>query len=75
MNTSIPADRACSTHGPLELVVLGTGLAVIARKAWHLHSAFRATPANFPIPKAPSTDPTPGDSLRNGYRKSKRAQR
>ena len=70
----ILAAEATRNHGPLELAVLGAMLAVVVPTAWHLHSAFRTTPANFPIPKAPSPDPTPGDSLRSGYRKSKEAQ-
>jgi hypothetical protein len=71
----ILAAEATRNHDLLELAVLGAVLAVVATAAWHLHSAFRATPANFPIPKAPSLDPTPGDLLRNGYRKGKEARR
>ena len=48
---------------------------VVALVSWHLHAAFRTTPANFPTPKAPAPDPIPTDSLRAGYRKSKEAQR
>jgi hypothetical protein len=71
----ILAAEAVRNHAPLELAILGTGLAVVVLVAWHLHSAFRATPANFPIPKAFSLDPIPADSLRTGYRKSKGARR
>jgi hypothetical protein len=67
--------EATRNHGPLELAVLGTVLVVVALAAWHLHSAFRATPANFPVLHAPTPDPIPADSLRTGYRKSKEAQR
>jgi hypothetical protein len=69
------AAEAIRNHAPLELAVLGAVLAVVVLAAWHLHAAFRATPANFPIPHAPPPAPIPADSLRTGYGKSKRAQR
>jgi hypothetical protein len=71
----ILAAEAIRNHAPLELTVLGVVLVVVALAAWHLHAAFRATPANFPVLKAPAPDPIPTDSLRTGYRKSKEAQR
>jgi hypothetical protein len=58
-------------HGPLELAVLGATLVVVLAAAWRLHAAFRHTPANFPVPKAPPPDPVPTDVLHTGYRKSK----
>ena len=67
--------EAIRNHAPLELTVLGVVLVVVALAAWHLHAAFRATPANFPVLKAPAPDPIPTDSLRTGFRKSKEAQR
>ena len=33
-------------------------LAVVALAAWHFHSAFRASPANFPVPRATSRHPS-----------------
>ncbi len=71
----ILAAEAIRNHAPLELAVLGTVLFVVALAGWHLHAAFRATPANFPVLHAPPPDPIPADSLRTGYRKSKKAQR
>jgi hypothetical protein len=61
-------------HAPLELAVLVAALVVVALAAWHLHAAFRSTPANFPVLHAPAPDPTPADTLRTGYRKSKEAR-
>ncbi len=71
----ISAAEAIRNHAPLELAILGTVLFVVALAGWHLHAAFRATPANFPVLHAPPPDPIPADSLRTGYRKSKKAQR
>src|SRR5215218_1420321 len=39
-------------HAPLELAVLGAALVVVALTLWHLHAAFRTTPANFPASQA-----------------------
>lgn len=50
-------------------------LAAAAVVCWRLHSAFRATPANFPVPKPQPDAPIPVQSLRMGYRKSKEAGR
>ena len=41
--------EALRNHAALELAVLGTVLVVVALTAWHLHAAFRTTPANFPV--------------------------
>src|SRR5215211_6878309 len=70
----ILAAEATRNHAPLELTVLGTGLAVVAAVAWHLHSAFRATPANFPVPRAVSSHRISTDNVQTGYRKSKGVQ-
>jgi hypothetical protein len=42
---------------------------VVALTAWRLHSAFRATPANFPVPQPAPPPRIPAESLRMGYRK------
>jgi hypothetical protein len=65
----ILAAVALRNHAPLELVVLGATLLVVALTAWHLHSAFRSTPANFPVPQPAPPSRTPAESLRMGYRK------
>jgi hypothetical protein len=70
----ILAAEATRNHAPLELAVLGAVLAAVMLVAWHLQAAFRATPANFPVLHAPAPDPTPADTLRRGYRKSKEAR-
>jgi len=61
-------------HAPAEIAILGFALAVTLLLAWRLHAAFRATPANFPVP-APPPPPIPAGSLRVGYRKQKEAKR
>jgi hypothetical protein len=66
----ILAVEALRNHAPLELAILGTGLVVVALMAWHLHSAFRATLANFPAPLS-SPIAIPEENLRTGYKKSK----
>jgi len=66
--------EAIRNHDPLDLAVLGATLVIVALMAWHLHSAFRATPANFSAPQAPPIA-IPVDSLRTGYRKSKGVRR
>jgi hypothetical protein len=70
----ILAAESTRNHAPLELAVLVAALVVVALAAWHLQAAFRATPANFPVLHAPAPDPTPADTLRTGYRKSKEAR-
>jgi hypothetical protein len=70
----ILAAESTRNHAPLELAVLVAALVVVALAAWHLQAAFRATPANFPVFDAPAPDPTPADTLRTGYRKSKEAR-
>jgi hypothetical protein len=66
--------EALRNHTLLELAILGATLVMVALMAWHLHSAFRATPANFP---APQTSPItiPEETIRTHYRKSKETRR
>ncbi len=68
----ILAAETLRNHAPLELVVLGAALVVVALAAWHFHSAFRSTPANFP---AMPSSPFPGEDLSAGYKKGKEARR
>lgn len=60
-------------HAPAELAILAAALAVAV--CWRLHSAFRATPANFPVPKSAPRPPIPEEALYRGYKKSKEARR
>ena len=71
----ILAAEAVRNHATLELAVLGAILFVVALAAWHLHAAFRATPANFPAPRLAPSSETPMNPVHAGYRKSKRAER
>jgi hypothetical protein len=66
--------EALRNHASLELAILGTTLVMVALMAWHLYSAFRATPANFPAPQT-SLIAIPEETLRTGYRKSKESRR
>jgi hypothetical protein len=61
-------------HAPAEILVLGTALVVTGTVARHMHKAFRASSANFPVPTAPPPAPIPAEALRQGYRKSKETQ-
>jgi len=56
-------------HAPLDLALLGAALVVVALAVWHLHSVFRTTPANFPVPRAMTPPPIPEESLPTRYRK------
>jgi hypothetical protein len=71
----ILAAEAVRNHATLELAVLGAILFVVALAAWHLHAAFRATPANFPAPRLAPSSKTPKIPVQAGYRKSKKAER
>ncbi len=62
-------------HGPAEVLVLGTALAATALTAWHMHKAFRASPANFPTPSPTPSPRVPAKRDHSGYRKSKEARR
>ena len=66
--------EALRNHAPLELAILGATLVMVALMAWHLHSAFRATPANFPAPQTPPIT-IPEEILSTGYKKSKETRR
>ena len=69
----ILAAETLRNHAPLELAVLGAALVVVALALWHLHAAFRTTPANFPASRAmPSV---PEEQPLAGYRKSKEPRR
>jgi len=71
----ILAAEAVRNHATLELAVLGAILFVVALAAWHLHAAFRATPANFPAPRLAQSSKTQINPVQAGYRKSKRVER
>lgn len=71
----ILAAEAVRNHASLELVILGVMLAVVALVAWHLHAAFRATPANFPAPRAVPPSNILTDPVQKGYRKGKSVER
>ena len=62
------------TTPPSSWPFLASTLAIVALAAWRLHSAFRASPANFPVPRATSPTPIPEGALRAGYKKSKQAR-
>jgi hypothetical protein len=72
----IPAGETFRNHAPAELAVLGGILLIVAIVSWHLHAAFRSTPANFPGPKLayPKAD-VPSEAPGDGYRKSKGVKR
>jgi hypothetical protein len=67
--------EATRNHAPLELAVLGVVLGVVGLAAWHLHAAFRATPANFPVSRTAPSSRLPTNNADIGYRKSKEARR
>jgi hypothetical protein len=67
--------EAVRNHAPLELAVLGVAFVAVALTAWRLHAAFRATPANFPVPQTALPPRIPAESLRMGYRNDEEAQR
>jgi hypothetical protein len=66
---------AIRNHAPLELAVLGAVFTTTMLVAWHLHAAFRATPANFPVPRTASSPEIATNTVRIGYRKSKGVRR
>ena len=71
----ILAAETVRNHASLELVVLGVMLAVVALVAWHLHAAFRATPANFPAPRTVPPSNILTGPVQMGYRKGKSVER
>lgn len=70
----ILAAELVRNHAPAEALILGAALAATFAVAWHMHKAFRASPANFPAPNTPPA-PMPPESLRTRYRKGKEAKR
>ena len=58
---------ALRNHAPLEVAALAAAIMVVAAVAWHLHAAFRQTPANFPRGK----EPPPAHVPLTGYKKPK----
>jgi hypothetical protein len=71
----ILAAETLRNHAPPELAVLGAALVVVALTLWHLHAAFRTTPANFPLIRATSPSSIPREGPRTGYRKRKEVRR
>jgi hypothetical protein len=71
----ILAAESIRNHAPLEFALLGAVLTVVALVAWHLHAAFRATPANFPVPRTASSPEIATNTVRIGYRKGKGVRR
>jgi hypothetical protein len=71
----IPAAETLRNHAPLDLAVLGAALTVVALTLRHLYSAFRTTPANFPVPSSTPTSPATREGQPTGYRKSKEVPR
>ena len=61
------AAETIRNHALPELAVLGAVFVAVVLTAWHLLAAFRASPANFLVPKVPPVQP-----LRAGYGKAKR---
>jgi hypothetical protein len=66
--------EALRNHALLELSILGAALVVVSLVVWHLHAAFRSSPANFPVPRAMPSRSVQEESLRTGYRKGKEAR-
>jgi hypothetical protein len=62
-------------HAPLELAVVGAALLVVVLALWHLHAAFRTTPANFPVLRTVPSAPTLEKGPRTGYKKDKEVRR
>ena len=67
--------EALRNHAPLELAILGAVFTTTMLVAWHLHAAFRATPANFPVPRTASSTDITSNTVQIGYRKSKGVRR
>lgn len=71
----ILATETMRNHALPELAVLGAALVVVVLTFWHLHAAFRKTPANFPVFRATPTAPVSEEDLLAGYRESKKGRR
>jgi len=67
--------EAFRNHAPFELAVLGAAFATVASVAWRLHAAFRASPANFPMPPIASPPRVPERYTQVGYGKNEEAKR
>jgi hypothetical protein len=67
--------EAIRNHSSIELAILGSLFVGVALVAWRLHSAFRATPANFPTHRAAPPEAPPEKGLPTGYRNSRSARR
>ncbi len=61
------AAETLRNHAPLELAVLGAVFLAVVLTAWHLHAAFRASPANFPT----SPPQVPAEPVHLGYSRGK----
>ena len=70
----ILAVEALRDHAPLEPADLGATSFAVGLMAWHLRAAFRATPANFPLPNPAPPSRIPAESPRVGYTKDKEAR-
>ena len=71
----ILAVETLRNHSPSELTILGVALLVVALTLWHLHAAFRTTPANFPVIRATPPSSILREGPHSGYRKRKEARR
>ncbi|HSK84473.1 MAG TPA: hypothetical protein VK902_13905 [Rubrobacter sp.] len=69
----ILAAETLRKHTLLELAVLGAVFLAVVLTAWHLHAAFRASPANFPVTDPPTRVRPESASL--GYSKEKGTDR
>jgi hypothetical protein len=65
------AAETLRNHAPLELAVLAAVFLAVSTTSWHLHAAFRASPANFPA----SPPRVPAEPVHLGYSKGKRTGR
>lgn len=63
--------EAIHNHTLSELAVLGIVFAMVVSVAWHLHAAFRASPANFPASPTTPSPRIPTKPARIGYSKSR----
>lgn len=71
----ILAVETLRNHAPFDLAILGVALVVVVLTLRHLYSAFRTTPANFPVFRATPSSPVAEQDLPTGYRKSKQVRR
>lgn len=67
--------EALRNHAPLELTFLCAAFLTVSFIGWHLHAAFRTTPANFPLPASRTPHQLPTEPLRKGYKKGEEEQR